>query len=67
MINAIYSTDMIPFIPTIDEIKEFAIYDRWGNQVFFATNVQSGDPTIFWSGVYNGQPAKQGVYAYYLR
>jgi len=37
----------------------FAIYDRWGNQVYATT-----DPTASWNGIYNGVPAPVDVYMY---
>lgn len=39
----------------------FSIYDRWGRQVFVAT-----DPTTCWDGIYNGQPLDAAVFAYHL-
>ena len=47
--------DSLPFL-------DFAIYDRWGNQVFYSTNEFD-----CWDGTYKGRPADQANYVYYLR
>lgn len=43
----------------IARLKEFAIYNRWGNKVYSSTNIDEG-----WDGNYNGQPQPMGVYIY---
>ncbi len=40
---------------------EFAIFNRWGQQVF-----QSNDPLKGWDGAFNGQALNAGVFAYRL-
>lgn len=40
---------------------EFAIYDRWGNRVFY-----SDDPHARWDGTYKGMASPEGVYIYEL-
>lgn len=40
---------------------EMGIYNRWGAKVF-----ETQDPEQGWNGQYNGEPAPQGVYAYYI-
>jgi gliding motility-associated-like protein len=40
---------------------DFAIYDRWGERIFAAT-----DPKIGWDGTYKGKPCQPAVYVYYL-
>jgi len=40
----------------------FAIFDRWGNEVFEAKNQEQ-----CWNGTYNGVLMNTGVYVYYLR
>lgn len=40
-------------------IGELRIYDRWGKQVFYTTNL-----TDSWDGTYNGERVKPGVYVY---
>jgi len=41
---------------------EIAIYDRWGNQVYY-----SQDPMADWDGQVNRQPAGKAVYGYVLK
>lgn len=43
----------------IAKINYFAIYDRWGNEVFATT-----DPNEEWDGTFNGQKASPGVYVW---
>jgi gliding motility-associated-like protein len=40
----------------------FAIYDRWGNQVFTTT-----EPNACWDGQYKGQLLDPAVFVYHLR
>jgi gliding motility-associated-like protein len=47
--------DSLPFI-------DFAIFDRWGNKVFYTNNISD-----CWDGTYKGRPADQANYVYYLR
>ncbi len=44
------------------EISQFAIYNRWGEQVFISFN-----PFDSWDGTYKGRPAEAGTYYYYLK
>ncbi len=46
-------------------IREFSIYDRWGNQVFTDNDFTPNDPEHGWDGSFKGQKALSGVYAYY--
>jgi gliding motility-associated-like protein len=39
----------------------FAIFDRWGNQIFYANDIAVG-----WDGSINGKPAAMGIYQYTL-
>nr|MBP8947009.1 choice-of-anchor L domain-containing protein [Bacteroidales bacterium] len=41
------------------DIGELRIYDRWGKQIFYTTNL-----TDSWDGTYNGEKVKPGVYSY---
>ena len=43
------------------QLKEFAVYDRWGNKIF--TTVQSSQG---WNGKYKGTESPAGVYAYII-
>ena len=51
--------------PEVAQIRNFQIYDRWGEQVFRAGNIQPNDPSKGWNGTFRGQPAPSGVYAWY--
>lgn len=44
------------------ELKEFKIFNRWGNEVFSTTNSEFG-----WDGKYKSNKAEIGTYFYYLR
>ncbi|WP_118972837.1 DUF7948 domain-containing protein [Taibaiella koreensis] len=43
----------------IARLKEFAVYNRWGNKVYSSSNIEEG-----WDGTFNGQPQPMGVYVY---
>jgi gliding motility-associated-like protein len=42
-------------------IREFSIYDRWGNRVFSTRNISEG-----WDGTFNGKKLNAGVFVYYI-
>jgi gliding motility-associated-like protein len=46
------------------QIKDFSVFDRWGQRVFRAEGVLPGDPANGWNGTYGGAPAPAGVYVY---
>jgi gliding motility-associated-like protein len=41
---------------------EMRIYDRWGKQLFYTTDVNQG-----WNGTYKGEPVPQGIYTYIIK
>lgn len=43
------------------ETLEFAIYDRWGEKIFYTTDQSEG-----WDGTFKGKPMDPDVYMYYL-
>lgn len=45
-------------------IERFIIYNRWGNKVFEATDIQPNDPAKGWDGTFKGEPAPFEVYGY---
>jgi len=47
-------------------LKDFAIYDRWGNKVFQVLNVPSNDPAYGWNGFNKGIRSAAGTYVYYV-
>jgi len=48
--------------PFVKSVKDFLIFDRWGNMLFEKSNVDPKFETITWSGVHNGKPLDSGVY-----
>jgi gliding motility-associated-like protein len=44
----------------------FAVFDRWGQQVFATTEV-AGGRSLGWNGFVDGKPAPVGTYAYVVR
>jgi len=41
---------------------EFSVYNRWGEQIFFSETPGEG-----WDGIYNGMPAQNGTYIWYVK
>ena len=46
----------------IKNVKLFMVFDRWGDMVFQARDIQPNDPALGWTGL-NSPP---GVYGYYV-
>ena len=44
----------------VKELDVFRIYNRWGEKVYEANNVENS-----WDGTYNGVPQDAGVYMFY--
>lgn len=42
-------------------LKEFSIYDRWGNRVFYSNDIGKG-----WDGTQNGKKKDSGVFIYVI-
>jgi len=40
---------------------DFAVYDRWGNRVFYTNDINIG-----WDGRYEGKAMNMGVFSYYV-
>lgn len=47
-------------------VKDFSIFNRWGEQVFRVREVLPNDPAHGWDGRYKGRDAMGGVYVYYV-
>ena len=45
-------------------VKDFAVYNRWGQRVFQTANVPANDKHYGWNGRLNGQLAESGGYVY---
>jgi gliding motility-associated-like protein len=51
-----------PFIQQEISDYRFAVYNRWGQQLFVSTQRNRG-----WDGTFNGQPAEKGTYIYLVQ
>ena len=49
----------------VEQVTEFQIYDRWGNQVYRNGPFQPNDPTYGWDGEFQGRPCNAAVYVYF--
>ncbi len=49
---------------SIKQVKEFSIYNRWGQKVFQVNNVPANDKQYGWKGNVGGQAAAAGGYVY---
>jgi PKD repeat protein len=48
----------------IKEVKQFTIFNRWGQVVFEKQNFRPNDPSTGWDGKVKGVPATSGVFVY---
>jgi gliding motility-associated-like protein len=48
-------------------IREFSVYDRYGQRIFHRTGIKPNDPVYGWDGTRNGKPVTMGTYAYTFR
>ncbi|MCB9273014.1 MAG: gliding motility-associated C-terminal domain-containing protein [Lewinellaceae bacterium] len=51
--------------PGVRLVQELKVFNRWGGLVFENDNFQPNDPGLGWDGMFKGEPAQIGVYAYY--
>jgi len=54
-----YGSDLIT-------ILSMSIFDRWGEQLYFAENISALDPSEGWDGTYRGKELTEGVYVYMI-
>jgi len=47
------------------QLRTFAVYDRWGNEVFAESNISTTE-SIGWDGRYQNGDVRSGVYVYLL-
>ena len=47
-------------------VKDFSIFNRWGQKVFQVHDVSPNDPGAGWNGYYRGSPAPVGTYVYVI-
>jgi gliding motility-associated-like protein len=52
--------------PIESRIKDFSIYNRWGQRIFQVHDVLSDNAAVGWNGNFNGMPAASGSYAYVI-
>lgn len=50
--------------PAGSQVREFNIYNRWGQSVFRVHDVAPGDRQYGWNGTIGGRPAPPGTYVY---
>jgi gliding motility-associated-like protein len=50
----------------IKTIKTFRIFDRWGERLYDAYNLQPNDELAGWNGIFKGKPMPPDVYVYYI-
>lgn len=48
----------------VAQIKRLAVFDRWGALVFEQRDIQPGDFSVAWDGVFRGQLMSPGIYIY---
>ncbi len=49
-----------------DILYSMHIYDRWGENIFFAENLKLNDATDAWDGTFKGEKLNTGVYVYVI-
>jgi gliding motility-associated-like protein len=50
----------------VKSIREFKIFDRWGELLYSKSNVRLNVPVDGWDGKYNGKVVNNGVYICYI-
>ena len=50
----------------INMIRNFAIFNRWGQVVFQKTNISANEPNFGWDGKLEGKPQPTDVYVYIM-
>lgn len=48
------------------KIKQFAIFDRWGNMVYQGFDLPINETQIGWDGRYKGSELNSGIYVYFV-
>lgn len=51
-------------VPNVQQIRRFAVFDRWGNLILERTDLQPNDEGSGWDGTFRGDLLPQGVYVY---
>jgi gliding motility-associated-like protein len=50
--------------PINSQVEDFAVFNRFGAEVFHAHDVAPGDKAYAWNGTFHGTPAPAGTYVY---
>ncbi len=50
-----------PYLVGMKSLKNFSVFNRWGNRVFYTTRYENG-----WDGTFNGKPQDVAVYVWVL-
>ena len=50
----------------VKQVKQFQVFNRWGQKMFERTNGKTNDISFGWNGYYNGQLVVQGTYVYQI-
>ena len=45
-------------------LKDFSIYNRWGQKIFQVSNASPNDPAFGWNGNFGGKASDAGTYVY---
>ncbi len=53
--------------PTVINVPEMLVFDRWGNLLFEQRNFPPNSPQMGWNGRYKGQTMKPAVFAYLIK
>ena len=51
----------------VEEIENFQIFSRWGDLVFEKNNFQPNDPSMGWSGFFNGEKMNPSVFVFFAK
>ena len=47
-------------------VKDFRIYDRWGELLFRTGDFEVNDPTVGWNGIFRSKNMNTGVYIWHV-
>lgn len=54
------------FGASVQRVKQFQVFDRWGDIVYSADNVMPGDQSLQWDGQIRGKKANSSVYIWQM-
>jgi len=50
--------------PAVGNVRQMDVYDRWGEQVFSASNIPPNEDQFGWDGTFRGSTMNPGVFVY---